>query len=300
MTRHRSVAEAVAKPMPLRARRMGIHTQHEAVVFMRTDCPVCRSEGLSAHSRVLIQSRDREVLATLYQVSSDILDIDEVGLSESAWERLGATEGEPLFTHHPELVQSFRRVRARIFGNRLAQEDFGAVLSDIAAGRYSDIELSAFITGTSAFPLDEAETVALTRSMVEIGDRLTWPVSPIVDKHSVGGLPGNRTTPIVVAIVAAHGLTMPKTSSRAITSPAGTADTMETMARVDLSVEEIRRVVEKESGCIVWGGAVRLSPADDVLIRVERALDIDSEGQLVASVMSKKISILYTTYADPK
>jgi thymidine phosphorylase len=95
---------------------------------------------------------------------------------------------------------------------------------------------------------------------------------------------------LVVAIVAAHGLIIPKTSSRAITSPAGTADTMETLAPVDLTVRDIRRVVERESGCVVWGGAVSLSPADDVIIRVERALDIDAEGQLVASVMSKKIA----------
>jgi len=81
---------------------------------------------------------------------------------------------------------------------------------------------------------------------------------------------------------------MPKTSSRAITSPAGTADTMETVAPVDLDVPAMRRVVERTGGCIVWGGAVRLSPADDVLIRVERPLDLDSEGQLVASVLSKK------------
>lgn len=65
---------------------------------------------------------------------------------------------------------------------------------------------------------------------------------------------------------------------------------METLAPVDLDLADIRRVVERESGCVVWGGAVRLSPADDILIRVERALDIDSEGQLVASVMSKKIA----------
>jgi len=103
-------------------------------------------------------------------------------------------------------------------------------------------------------------------------------------------LPGNRTTPIVVAIVAALGLTMPKTSSRAITSPAGTADTMETLAPVDLDVAQIRRVVEDEGGCVVWGGAVNLSPADDLLIRVERVLDLDSEGQLVASVLSKKVA----------
>jgi thymidine phosphorylase len=111
-----------------------------------------------------------------------------------------------------------------------------------------------------------------------------------MDKHCVGGLPGNRTTMILVPIVAACGLLMPKTSSRAITSPAGTADTMETLAPVDLDVEQIRRVVERTGGCVAWGGAVRLSPADDVLIRVERPLDLDSPGQLVASVLSKKVA----------
>ena len=132
--------------------------------------------------------------------------------------------------------------------------------------------------------------LALTRAMVEAGDRLKWPAGTVVDKHCVGGLPGNRTTPIVVSIVAALGIMMPKTSSRAITSPAGTADTMETMAPVDLDIAAIRRVVEREGGCIVWGGAINLSPADDILIRVERALDIDSEGQMIASVLSKKIA----------
>jgi thymidine phosphorylase len=49
-------------------------------------------------------------------------------------------------------------------------------------------------------------------------------------------------------------------------------------------------VVDREGGCIVWGGNVGLSPADDVLIRVERPLDFDSDGQLVASVLSKKVA----------
>jgi thymidine phosphorylase len=90
----------------------------------------------------------------------------------------------------------------------------------------------------------------------------------------------------IVPILAALGLTMPKTSSRAITSPAGTADTMETMAPVELDIADIHRVVEREGGCIVWGGAVKLSPADDIIIRIERALDIDTEGQMIASVLS--------------
>lgn len=153
---------------------------------------------------------------------------------------------------------------------------------------YSDLQLAAFVTATAGDGLDEAETIALTQAMLGAGERIRWDFPLVADKHSVGGLPGNRTTPLVVAMVAACGVPIPKTSSRAITSPAGTADTMEVLAPVDLDVAAMRRVVEKEGGCVVWGGAVRLSPADDVLIRVERPLDFDSEGQLVASVLSKK------------
>ena len=136
--------------------------------------------------------------------------------------------------------------------------------------------------------MDLDEISGLTKAMITSGKQLDWNKEIVVDKHCIGGLPGNRTTPIVVAIAAAYGLTMPKTSSRAITSPAGTADTMEVLTNVTLSGEEIKRVVEQEGGCLVWGGTAQLSPADDILIKVEKALDIDSEGQLIASVLSKK------------
>lgn len=275
---------------PLRARQLGIHTMDEPVVFMRTDCHVCRSEGLSSRSRVLLQSGDKSVVATLYQVSSDLIDVDEAGLSEAAWSLLGVSHGSPITARHPGPLTSFGHVRSRIFGNRLSAGQFREILEDVAARRYSSVETTAYLVSGSSFPLDDAETFALTKVMVDLGETLRWSNAPVADKHCVGGLPGNRTTPIVVAIAAALGLTMPKTSSRAITSPAGTADAMETLAPVDLDVPAIRRVVEREGGCVVWGGAVRLSPADDLLIRVERVLDLDSEGQLVASVLSKKIA----------
>lgn len=282
---HRSAAGST-----VRARRLGLFTQSDAIVLMRADCHVCRAEGLAARSQVLLSAGGREVLAILYQVAEGLLEIDEAGLSEAAWERLGVEEGAEIAVSHPPALASMSSVRRRILGQRLDAAAMAAIIGDVAAARYTDVHLSAFLTACSALPLDEAETVDLTRAMVEVGERLTWDAPVVIDKHSVGGLPGNRTTPIVVSIVAAHGLLMPKTSSRAITSPAGTADTMETLAPVDLDLAAMRRVVEQEGACIVWGGAVRLSPADDILIRIERVLDIDTEGQLVASVLSKKIA----------
>ena len=191
---------------------------------------------------------------------------------------------------HAPPVDSLSAMRGRIYGHAFDETALHQVIADIVAGRYSAIEISAFVTACTVQPLSHMEICALTRAMVNTGDRLSWEAPVIADKHSVGGLPGNRTTPIIVAICAELGLVMPKTSSRAITSPAGTADTMETLAPVTLDEETMRAVVAREGGCICWGGAMDLSPADDILIRIERALDIDSEGQMIASVLSKKIA----------
>jgi thymidine phosphorylase len=274
----------------MRATRLRLHAQHQAIVVMRMDCHVCRAEGLAARSQVLVVHGDRQVQALLYQVEGDLLESHQVALSEAAWDRLGIREGDTVEVRHPPLLESLAGVRGRIHGSRLQPQDFAAILRDVVGGRYSDVHLAAFLTATATVPLDEAETVDLTRAMVEVGERLNWRVPIVVDKHCIGGLPGNRTTPIVVAIAAACGLVMPKTSSRAITSPAGTADTMETLAPVDLDLDQMRRVVEAEGGCIAWGGAMHLSPADDIFVRIERELDIDTEGQLIASVLSKKIA----------
>ncbi|WP_295754579.1 thymidine phosphorylase family protein [Undibacterium sp.] len=275
----------------LRLRRLGIDTYQEHVIYMRSDCHVCKSEGFDAPSRVEVTHGERHIIATLNVVTSPLLDMGEAGLSESAWHALAATEGGQVQVRHPAPVQSFSQVRAKIYGKSISDESAGAIIRDIVRGDYSNLQIASFISACAGERLDIAETIALTRAMVEVGGRLQWDQHPIGDKHCVGGLPGNRTTPLVVAIVAACGLIIPKTSSRAITSPAGTADVMETLAPVNLNIQQIRAVVAREGGCIAWGGAVNLSPADDILIRVERPLDLDSDGQLVASVLSKKIAV---------
>ncbi len=281
---------ATVRSNSVRARRLGIDTQYEAVIFMRKDCQICRSEGFTAHARVLLQSKTSQVIATLYQVTGDLVAHDEAIVSEPAWKRLALDDGEAITISHPPPLNSLSHVRSLIYGNSLGEAAFHSIIGDIIDGQYSDIHLSSFLTACAARPLNQQQVLALTHAMVDVGDRMTWPAGIIADKHSIGGLPGNRTTPIVVAIVASCGILMPKTSSRAITSPAGTADTMETLAPVQLSTEDIRRVIEREGGCIVWGGAVNLSPADDILIRIERAIDLDSEGQMIASIFSKKIA----------
>ena len=275
---------------PLKARRLGLYTQHQAIVIMRTDCPACHSAGITSRSHVQVSAGDRSIYAELLQIDSDLLALDTIGLSQTAWELLGVAEGDPVEISHPPALTSLSYIRSRIYGNRFDDKGLSAIIEDVVARRYTDVHLAAFLTASATPPLDTQETIYLTKAMIGAGERLNWDKEIVLDKHCVGGLPGNRTTPLVVAIVTAHGLTMPKTSSRAITSPAGTADTMETITPVNLELSKLKQVVKEQDGCMAWGGAVQLSPADDVFIRVERDLDIDTEGQLVASVLSKKVA----------
>lgn len=275
----------------LELKRLGIDTRNEHTVYMRKDCPVCASEGFEALTRIRVSKGERVIVASLnVLMDGALLGTEEVSLSESAFQALGVEEGDLVNVSHLPPIESMSDVRSKVYGHRLSREQLDRIIKDVVGGNYSNVEIAAFVTACAGDRMDREEVVHLTRAMVEAGQRSTWPFPKVYDKHSIGGLPGNRTTPIVVAIVAAYGLPIPKTSSQAITSPAGTADTMMTMTRVDLSLERMKELVEKENGCIVWGGGVRLSPADDIMIRVERALDLDSEGQLIASVLSKKVA----------
>ena len=286
----RSHETGPTSPSRLTLTRFGIGTYLEPIVYMRADCHICQSEGFEARSRVKVSLRNKDIVATLNTIESDLLSPEQASLSEVAWSLLGAMEGDVIEIAHPDPVRSESFIRAKVYGERLSDTAMTAIVGDVVSGLYSDLHLAAFVTACAGARLDIDETIALTRAMTAAGEMIKWPYPVVMDKHCVGGLPGNRTTMLVVPIVAALGLTIPKTSSRAITSPAGTADTMETVAPVNLDLPAMRRVVEREGGCIVWGGKVRLSPADDILIQVERPLDFDSEGQLVASVLSKKIA----------
>ncbi len=274
----------------LKISRVPVDTGRENVAFVSRRSPALKPEVFQAFSRIELRSGDRMLIATLV-ISDDeaLLGRTEIGLGEPAFRRFGARVGDAVTIAPAVPPKSLDHVRAKIQGATLEATAIREVIGDLVAHRYSDMEIAAFLIGSASF-MSTDEILALTTAMADAGTRLEWPEGNVVDKHCIGGIPGNRTSMIVVPIVAAHGLTIPKTSSRAITSPAGTADTMETLARVDLGIEEMREVVKACNGCLVWGGHVNLSPADDILISVERPLSLDTREQMVASILSKKLA----------
>ncbi len=275
----------------LKIRRIAIDTYHENVAYLNRECGLYRAEGFQALSKIKVCTNSHQVLAVLNVVDDNsIVNPGELGLSEQAFEQLNVAEHTLVTVEHAEPPKSMDAVRRKINGERLTQEDFYAITRDIAGSRYSKMEMAAFLVASGQNNLDRDELLFLTRAMLDSGERMDWQEPLVADKHCIGGIPGNRTSMLVVPIVAAHGMLMPKTSSRAITSPAGTADTMEILAEVNLAPEKLHEIVRKERGCLAWGGTAKLAPVDDMLISVERPLGIDSQGQMVASILSKKLA----------
>ena len=275
----------------LRLRRVAIDTFRENVAYMHRDCEIYRAEGFQALAKIEIRSGRKRVLAVLNVVDNgNILAPDELGLSEQAFDQLNLREGHAVRVAHAEPPASLAAVHRKIAGDPLRYEEFLALTRDIVDNRYSKMEMATFLVACSHSGMSRDEVLSLTRAMVETGERLDWGEPLVADKHCIGGIPGNRTSMLLVPIVAAHGMLIPKTSSRAITSPAGTADTMELLAQVELSPKRLHEIVRRERGCLAWGGAARLAPVDDILISVERPLSMDSPGQMIASILSKKVA----------
>lgn len=279
------------KKATLSLRRLAIDTYHENVAYLHRECEVYRAEGFQALSKLKICENGRHILAVLNVVDDDrIVAPGELGLSEEAFDKLSLKEGSLVNIEHAEPPVSMNAVRRKISGERLNLEDFRHIINDITEKRYSKTEISAFLVASGQTDMDRDEVLYLTRAMLEAGEQLDWDEPLVADKHCIGGIPGNRTSMLVVPIVGAHGMLIPKTSSRAITSPAGTADTMEVLANVKLDIGKLHDIVRRHRACLAWGGTANLSPADDIMIAVERPLGIDSIGQMVASILSKKLS----------
>ena len=183
----------------LKANRIGIDTHRHIVVYMHIDNPICRSAGFRSEARVKVIFDKKWITATLSVITSNTIKTDEIGFSESAWKKLGAAEGQEVIVSYAEPLESFRFVRAKLYGKSFTDSAFKTIMHDMVEGRYSDILLSSFIT--ACVDLTRKETISLTKAMSETGRQLKWDHPLIVDKHCVGGLPGNRTSMIIVPIL---------------------------------------------------------------------------------------------------
>ena len=238
--------------------------------------------------RITITSSKK--IYTVTDIFPKLVKDNEIGLSQELSKILKLKNGAMVEVSIPELSDASHIIKKKLSDKRLNKKELTLLISEIVQNNLTEAEIAFFVAAEKINGMNLEETINLTKAMVKTGARLKFKGKYIADKHCIGGISGNRTTPIVVAICAAAGLTLPKTSSRAITSASGTADVIETISNVELSLKKIKEVVDKTGACLAWGGSLGLAPSDDKIIQVERLLNLDIEPQLIASIMSKKLA----------
>ncbi len=244
-----------------------------------------RERGLYPGDRLRIKTKGAATTAIL-DTTTEMVKPGEIGIFTEALRDLKSPKDVDV-TPAPKPA-SLCFIKKIMDKEKLTEDQIRSIVQDIVDNNLSDIEISAYVTASYIHNMDSQETEWLTKSMIETGERIHFDTHPIMDKHSIGGVPGNKVSLLIVPIVAAAGLLIPKTSSRAITGAGGTADLMEILAPVEFSGDEIKEITEKVGGVIVWGGATNIAPADDKLIKAEYALSIDPYSQMLASIMAKK------------
>ncbi len=259
----------------------------EPVVLMHEDD--CTAIGVKENDRVSITGPKSAV--ALVTCSDTLVDRGKVLMPGPVMERCGVREGDEVEIAYSSKPDSVRSIRRKMDGEKLSREEIDAIVSDILENKLSKIEISAWLTALYINGMDIDEIADFTKAMAHTGDIIKFDRQPVFDFHSFGGVPGNKITPIVVSIVAAAGVMIPKTSSRAISSACGTSDFVETFCNVELDVDTLKRVAEDVGGVFAWGGGMNIAPVDDMVIKIEHPLGINPRAQMLASIMSKKLAI---------
>jgi len=245
---------------------------------------------IKAGDRILIKKNGYKIISVVDLSDNNKIKRGEIGLFDEVLNYLNTEKGYVDVTLAKRL-KSLGFIKKKLEGKRLSKKELFEIVKDINANNLNEVELTYFVSACYSHGLSMREIEDLTDAIVSNGSRLNMGRDMVVDKHCIGGVAGNRTTMVVVPIIASLGITVPKTSSRAISSPAGTSDTMESLSKVSFDVNHIKKIVQKTNGCMVWGGGVDLASADDKMIKVRHPLSLDPEGLLLASIMAKKKAV---------
>ncbi len=275
-----------------KTKKLDISTGDPLVVLMNTHDAY--EYGFTKDRNVLLCWKDLCLYVSVNFTDTDV-NAGELGMYAEIWEKYGIPGSDLVAIDIPEPPSSMESVRKKIKGQELTYEEIKEVIGDIANRRLNTIEITYFAAASYNPGFNETEVYYLTKAMAETGDELDFtggdPSKIVVDKHSIGGIPAKGITPIIVPIIACFDLIIPNTSSRSITTPAGTSDMLEVIMPVTLPEEQIVETVRKENACLVWGGSMQIAPADDVLINIERPLHMESHDKFLVSIIAKKVAM---------
>jgi AMP phosphorylase len=257
---------------------VGVLHQHDAITL-----------NIRSLDRIKLCFGNKQIVVTT-DITHDKKQVKpgEIGLFKDLKKHTKVKKGQQISVKYAKEPSSVDLIKKKLDGKELNREEINKIVKDLISNSLTEVESTYFVSACYMRKMSLNETKYLTEAIIKNSGKLHFKKHPIADKHCIGGVAGNRTTMVVVPILAAAGVTIPKTSTKSITSPAGTSNTMEILAPISFSNKEIINIVNKTNACMVWGGQGELASADDKLIKIERPLHLDARGFLLSSILAKK------------
>jgi len=275
--------------MQARCQRLDLSAGGHRTVFMNEQ--MLKDMDLSPLDRVEISSvtdMGRKVIASIHPF---VHGQDKVGLSKETADDLGVQVEGFISIKAADRPDSLSIIKDRMGGMELTGESMMSVVGDILDDTLSHLEVGQLLGSFYRSDLSMAELYGLTKYLSESGDTYDWGGGLVAGKGDTFPVPGNGTTPIIVAIVASLGVKMPCLDMRALQTPSSSVDTMEVMSRVDLDLPSIRKVVEARKGCIALSDDLYLAPAEKKLRAMRAASGTDPESVITASLVARNLSL---------
>lgn len=274
----------------LTLKHLPISSFNENLAYINRDCSVYKIDDINSLVKIEVHGGLKTIYAFLQVVKDPkLVKPNELALNNEAFKQINLPEGAKVSVSLSSLPPSLNSIKRKVAGNILSSGEYSAIINDITARRYSNMDIASFLVASGSF-MSAPEVLSLTEAL--IGDKtIVWENEDIVvDHHCLGGVPGNKTDLIITAIVAAYGLPMPKTAAHSLTSCAGVADTMSVLANVNIDEKRLKELIKENRGAIVSYDSLDLAEATRIIANVEKQIGITEKSHIAASILAIKIA----------
>ena len=248
------------------------------------------SYGLNEDDKISLIRKDQEYVFNI-ALSDDLVKSNEIGVNEEFFKDYPFLEGDNVivaFTQNNPV--SMQAIRKKMLWKKISDEEIDAIIDDIKNNKLSDLVLSYYTATSFFYETDPHELAYTTKATAYTGDMYRFP-GIVATKYSIGGIPGNETTMIIVPILASLWIIMPKSFSKAITSPAATWECVNVLMNISLKKSEIIRITDKIGACLVWNEGLNLAPVNDRIIKVSAPLGMEPYARMISSIMAKNYAM---------
>ena len=185
---------------------------------------------------------------------------------------------------------SMQAIRKKLLWKKITDEEIDAIIEDIKNNKIHELVLAYYVATSFFYKSDIHELAYTTKATAYTWDMYRFP-GIVAWKYCIWWVPGNETTMIVIPILASLWITVPKTFSKAITSPAATGECVNVLMDIEFDKQEVIRITDKVGDCLVWNEKLNLAPVNDRIIKVSAPLGMEPYARMISSIMAKNYAM---------